>query len=137
MKPTASAAISRSRRLATVSPTMPSPRKIETPSGSQVPNGGASCDSGSPSRRPIRSPSRRPTTAVTNSAVDSASTCRISHVAGTTVRYGRIANPSTIQATTHAASRAPAYSLSRKSPSPEAASASPTTLPSAAPRRRM
>ena len=40
-------------------------------------------------------------TAVTNSAVDSASTRRISQVAGTTVRYGRIAKPTTIQATTH------------------------------------
>ena len=52
---------------------------------------GAGCDSGRPSSRPIRRPMSRPTTAVTNSAVESASTWRISHVAGTTVRYGRIA----------------------------------------------
>ena len=46
-------------------------------------------------------------TAVTNSAVDSSSTRWISQVAGTTVMYGRIAKPSTIQATTHGASSAP------------------------------
>ena len=46
-------------------------------------------------------------TAVTNSAVDSSSTRRMSQVAGTTVRYGRIAKPTTIQATTQAASEAP------------------------------
>ena len=50
-------------------------------------------DSGKPSRRPMSRPSRRPMTAVTNSAVDSSSTRAISHVAGTTVRYGRIAKP--------------------------------------------
>ena len=86
---------------------------------------------------PSAGPSSRPTTAVTNSAVDRSSTCRISQVAGTTVRYGRIAKPTTIQATTQAARRAPAYCGSRKSPSPEPASPSPTRLPSAAPRRRM
>ena len=42
-------------------------------------------------------------TAATNSAVESASTWRISHWAGTTVRYGRIANPTTTQAMTQAA----------------------------------
>ena len=47
-------------------------------------------------------------TAATNSAVDSSSTRRISHRAGTTVRYGRIAKPTTIQATTQAARNAPA-----------------------------
>ena len=87
---------------------MPRPRKIETPSGSHVPNGGARPDSGKPSSSPISRPSSRPTTAVTNSAVESASTCRISQPVGTTVRYGRIANPTTIQATTQAASSAPA-----------------------------
>ena len=46
-------------------------------------------------------------TAVTNSAVDSSSTRRMSHVAGTTVMYGSSAKPSTIQATTHAARSAP------------------------------
>ena len=50
---------------------------------------------------------RSPMTAVTNSAVDSSSTRRISQVAGTTVMYGRIAKPSTIQATTQAARSAP------------------------------
>ena len=49
----------------------------------------------------------RPTIAVTNSAVESASTRRISQVAGTTVRYGSTPNPTTIQATTHRAIRAP------------------------------
>ena len=38
-RPIASAAASRSSRLATVSPTMPSPRNSETPSGSHVPSG--------------------------------------------------------------------------------------------------
>ena len=47
-------------------------------------------------------------TAVTNSAVERSSTREISHRAGTIVRYGRIANPTTTQATTHAASRKPA-----------------------------
>ena len=47
-------------------------------------------------------------TAVTNSAVDNSSTRAISHVAGTTVRYGRTPKPTTIQATTHTASSAPA-----------------------------
>ena len=46
-------------------------------------------------------------TAATNSAVESASTWRISQAAGTTVRYGRIAKPTTSQATTQTASKAP------------------------------
>ena len=50
----------------------------------------------------------RPMTAATNSAVESSSTRRISHWAGTTVRYGRIAKPTTTQATTQAARNAPA-----------------------------
>ena len=49
----------------------------------------------------------RPTIAVTNSAVESASTRRISQVAGTTVRYGSTPNPTTIQATTQRAISAP------------------------------
>ena len=53
-------------------------------------------------------PSNSPIVAVTNSAVDRSSTRAISQVAGTTVRYGRMANPTTIQAMTHAASRKPA-----------------------------
>ena len=57
-------------------------------------------------------------TAVTNSAVDSASTRVMSQVAGTIVRYGRIANPTTSQATTHTAMMAPAYWLSVNSPLP-------------------
>ena len=46
--------------------------------------------------------------AVTNSAVESCSTWRMSHVAGTIVRYGSTPNPTTPQATTHSATRAPA-----------------------------
>ena len=56
----------------------------------------------------MSSPSVSPTTAVTNSAVDRSSTWEMSQVAGTSVRYGRLANPTTTQATTHAASRKPA-----------------------------
>ena len=58
----------------------------------------------------MRRPSRRPATAVTNSAVESClRPARMSQPAGTTVRYGRIAKPTTIQATTQAARNAPAY----------------------------
>ena len=46
-------------------------------------------------------------TAATNSAVERSSTRRTIQMAGTTVRYGRIANPTTIQATTQAARKAP------------------------------
>ena len=49
----------------------------------------------------------RPTTAVTNSAVDSAWALRTATRAGTIVRYGRIAKPTTIQATTQAARKNP------------------------------
>ena len=49
-----------------------------------------------------------PTTAVTNSAVDRSSTREISHCAGTSVRYGRIAKPTTTHATTQAAMSQPA-----------------------------
>ena len=96
--PIASAAVARSLRLATVSPTIPRPRKRETPIGSHVPSGGGSVDSGRPSRTPMSRPIRRPTTAATNSAVDSCWTWRISQPAGTTVMYGRIANPAPVWA---------------------------------------
>ena len=46
-------------------------------------------------------------TAVMNSAVDRSWTREISQVAGTTVRYGRIANPTMTHAMTQAASRNP------------------------------
>ena len=82
----------------------------------------------------MSSPMSRPMTAVTNSAVESSSTRRMSQVAGTTVRYGRIAKPTTIQATTQAARSAPAYSDPVNKPLPVDARASPTTPPSAAPR---
>ena len=55
-------------------------------------------------------------TAATNSAVDSASTRVMSHIAGTMVRYGRTANPTTSQATTQTARRAPGYWLSANRP---------------------
>ena len=84
--PIASAARMRSLRFATVRPAIPSPRKMDTPSGSQVPSGAGTAASGSPSRSPITRPSRRPTTAVTNSAVESSCTRLISQPAGTTVR---------------------------------------------------
>ena len=50
---------------------------------------------------------RRPNTAVTNSAVDSSWTQRTSQAAGTTVRYGSTAKPTTNQATSQTAIRAP------------------------------
>ena len=112
MTPIASAASSRSARLATVSPSMPSPNRSDTPSGSQTPSGPSKFDSGRPSRRPINSPMSSPRTAATNSAVDSASTWRMIQSAGTTVRYGRIAKPTTIQATTQAARKAPEFGAS-------------------------
>ena len=76
-------------------------------------------------------------TAATNSAVESASTRVINQAAGTIVRYGRIAKPTTSQATTHTARSAPGYWLPVNSPSPVVASARPTRPPSAAPRIRM
>src|SRR5215212_8982770 len=134
--PIACAARMRSSRFATVSPSIPSPRKSETPKGSQVPNGTGKARSGRPSRRPMRRPRIRPTTAVTNSAVDSCSIWRISQIAGTTVRYGRIAKPTTTQATTQAARRTPPFgdSSNRRA---DAASVSPTRPPRAAPSSRM
>ena len=134
--PIASAARSRSSRLATVSPSIPRPRKSDTPRGSHVPSGSGKADSGRPRSRPISIPISSPTTAVTNSAVDSSWICRTSQTAGTTVRYGRIANPTTIHATTHAASSQPPPADCSKSRA-DAASARPTRPPSAAPRRRM
>ncbi len=76
-------------------------------------------------------------TAATNSAVESSSTLVINHAAGTIVRYGRIAKPTTSQATTHTANRAPGYWLPVNSPSPVVASPRPISPPSAAPRMRM
>ena len=72
-------------------------------------------------------------TAATNSAVESASTWLISQVAGTIVRYGRMAKPTTSQATTQTASRAPEYWLSVNSPSPVVASTSPMSAPERSP----
>ena len=47
-------------------------------------------------------PRIKPITAVTNSAVESCCAWRTSQPAGTTVRYGRIAKPTMIQAAIHA-----------------------------------
>ena len=134
--PIASAAMIRSSRFATVRPSIPSPRPSDTASGSHVPSGSGKAESGRPSSSPIRRPSSRPTTAVTNSAVESCSIWRISQTAGTTVRYGRIAKPTTIQATTQAIRSQPPASDCSKSRA-VAARPSPTRPPSAAPRRRM
>src|SRR4029078_5221450 len=86
---------------------MPSPKKIDTPMGSQVPQGYGNCDRGAPSRRPASRPTSRPMTAVTNSAVDISWTRLSTQVAGTIVRYGRIANPRTSHETVQAATSAP------------------------------
>ncbi len=75
--------------------------------------------------------------AVTNSAVDSCSTSRMSHVAGTMVRYGSTPKPTTPHTTTHSATSAPEASKSRKSPLPVVANTSPMDPPSRAPRTRM
>ena len=107
MRPTAWAVATRSARFATVSPVIPKAMTIETASGAQVPSGAGSAARGIPSRSPIRRPMRRPPTAATNSAVESFSTSRTSQEAGTTVMYGRTANPVTAHATTHAATSAP------------------------------
>ena len=87
---------------------MPRPRKIEIPSGSQVPSGPSIWASGRLSSSPSSRPRNRPRTAATNSAVDISWTRLISHVAGTTVRYGSTAKPMTIQATVQAARKKPA-----------------------------
>ena len=79
----------------------------------------------------------RPTTAVTNSAVESASTRRISHVAGTTVRYGSTPKPTTIQATTHRATRATGWRRSRGTARAGRRQDQPDDPPSRAPRTRM
>ena len=65
------------------------PGTATRPSGSHVPHGAGRPASGRPRSRPMSRPISSPTTAVTNSAVDSSSTRRISHVAGTTVMYGQ------------------------------------------------
>src|SRR5687768_961875 len=137
MIPTVWAAPERSFRLATVRPSIPRPRNIDTPSGSREPNGGGNADNGKPSRSPINRPSSNPTTAVMNSAVERSSTRAINQLAGTTVRYGRIANPTITQAITQAASRKPAYVASSNRPRSASASTSPVNPPSAAPSTRM
>ena len=93
---------SRSWRLATVSPSIPRPRNERDPQRQPlaVRTGKAS---GSPSRRPISSPRSRPATAVDELGRREVLDWRMSQPAGTTVRYGRIAKPTTIQATTQAA----------------------------------
>ncbi len=89
-------------------------------------------------------PRRSPTTAVTNSAVDSRWTARNSHVAGTTVRYGRIAKPTTSQATSQAINQMPPLGVTSIPPlgvgtsrPAGLASARPTKPPSATPSSRM
>ena len=84
----------------------------------------------------MSSPRRSPTTAVTNSAVESCWISRINRTAGTTVRYGRIAKPTTIQAMTQATSSGPPVGDSSKTRA-DAARASPTRPPRAAPSKRM
>ena len=103
MSPMLSAAVIRSWRLATVSPTIARPRNMEMPIGATVPIAPGSADSGNPSSRPRRRPRNRPMIAVTNSAVERAWTARSAASAGITVRYGRSVKPSTIQAITQAA----------------------------------
>ena len=60
-------------------------------------------------------------------------------VAGTTVRYGRIAKPTTIQATTHSGEQRPPVGVRSRGRGRRrsSASASPTSPPSAAPRTRI
>ena len=64
-----------------------------------------------------------------NSAVERSSTRAISQVAGTIVRYGRIANPTMTQAMTQAASRKPKYVASRNRPSPVVGEHEPDQAP--------
>ena len=85
----------------------------------------------------MSSPSSRPATAATNSAVERFWTPRISQPAGTIVRYGRIAKPTTIHATTQAARKAPLFWVDENRPSPAKPSARPMMPPKAAPRMRM
>ncbi len=82
-------------------------------------------------------PIRRPSTAVTNSAVESSWTRSMSQPAGTTVRYGSTAKPTTSQATSQAAMSAPAYAEPANGPPLPATKERPTRSPSAAPRSRM
>ncbi len=74
-----------------------------------------------------------PATAVTNSAVDRSWTPRTRRPAGTTVRYGRIENPTMTHATTHAAMSAPPFGASLNGVSLAVAKAIPTRPPIAAP----
>ena len=92
----------------------------------------------------MSSPRRSPTTAVTNSAVDSRWTARKSQVAGTIVRYGRIAKPTTSQAAIQAISQMPPLGVTMIPPSGVSTSspaglarANPTRPPSTMPSRRM
>ena len=102
------AAMSRSWRLATVSPSIPRPRNSETPERQPAcPTAAGSGRAGSRAAGPSagRAAGRRPRSRTPRSTV--ASTLRTSQLAGTTVRYGRSAKPTTTQATTQAASSAP------------------------------
>ena len=89
--PIASAASSRSSRLATVRPIMPEPQDDRDPSGSQSPAGPRTWRAAGPAAGPAAGRGAGPTTAATNSAVDSSWTRSISQPAGSTVRYGRTA----------------------------------------------
>ena len=98
----------RSSRLATVRPSIPSPRNERHAERQPRPERVREARTAAArAAAPSAGPSSRPTTAVTNSAVESCSIWRISQTAGTTVRYGRIAKPTTTQATTQATSSQP------------------------------
>ena len=138
-RPIASAATSRSSRLATVRPDHAEPeedRHAERQPRARA--GPAKFDSGRPRSRPIRRPISRPTTAVTNSAVDSCLDLADEPAAGTTVRYGRTPKPDHEPGDDPAATTsAPAYGLPGNRPPPERRQVEPDEPPSAAPRRRM
>jgi len=84
-----------------------------------------------PQQEPINSPSRSPTTRSRTRRSRAAGSGGISQTAGTTVRYGRIAKPTTIQANDHRDEQRAALGDSSKSRA-DAASASPTRPPRAA-----
>ena len=136
-KPTASAAIRGPRAWRRSTRPCRDRGRSRRQAAGTVRTGRASPPSGRPSSRPISRPSRRPMMAVTNSAVESSSTWRRSHSAGSTVMWGRIPKPTIIQATVHSATRAPAASNWWNRPSPVVARTSPTEPPSRAPRTRM
>ena len=115
----ACAATIRSRRLATVRPSIPSPRNSDTPRGSDV----------APRRRQVgeRDAEEQAHQEAEGQADDRGDelggrqvldAARSATSPGTSVRYGRIAKPTTTQATTHAASRKPGIAASVNSPSP-------------------